>query len=50
VIGYIIRHSDTVDAYLRVRRQAVADMRRENETRFNPIGVRERLLARRRSK
>jgi len=49
VIGYIIRHSDVVDAYLGERQQAAADVRRENEARFSPIGVRERLLARRRS-
>jgi uncharacterized protein (DUF433 family) len=47
VIGYIIRHSDTVDAYLLARQQAAADVRRENEARFNPIGIRDRLLARR---
>jgi uncharacterized protein (DUF433 family) len=48
VIGYILRHSDEVDAYLRARRESAADVRRENEARFNPIGVRDRLLARRR--
>jgi len=47
VVGYIIRHSDEVDAYLRARQQTAADVRRENEARFNPIGVRDRLLARR---
>jgi uncharacterized protein (DUF433 family) len=49
VIGYIIRHSDAVNAYLRARQQAAAEVRRENEARFNPIGVSDRLLARRRS-
>lgn len=46
-LGYYLRHQADVDAYLQRRRQQVAQVREENETRFNPIGVRERLLARR---
>jgi uncharacterized protein (DUF433 family) len=48
-LGYYLRHQAEVDAYLEKRRQDAAQVRQENETRFNPIGVRERLLARRHS-
>jgi uncharacterized protein (DUF433 family) len=48
-IGYYLRHQAEVDAYLRQRRQQAAQVRQENETRFNPVGVRDRLLARRHS-
>jgi uncharacterized protein (DUF433 family) len=47
VIGYFLRHQAEVEAYLRDRQRLAADVRRENETRFNPVGVRDRLLARR---
>ena len=47
VIGYYLRHRSEVEAYLEARRQAARDVRRENESRFDPHGVRERLLARR---
>ena|SRR5262245_10035470 len=49
VIGYILNHCDEVDAYLQRRLAAAGEVRRENERQFNPIGVRERLLARRHS-
>jgi uncharacterized protein (DUF433 family) len=46
VIGYILRHRDQVDAYLQ-KRQAQADaVRKENESKFPPLGIRERLAAR----
>lgn len=48
VIGYYLRHRTSVDAYLRDRQRQAAEVRRENEARFDPSGVRERLLARRR--
>jgi uncharacterized protein (DUF433 family) len=47
VIAYYLHHRDTLDAYLREREVVAADVRRENETRFPPEGVRARLLARR---
>jgi uncharacterized protein (DUF433 family) len=47
VIGYYLRHQAEVDAYLQERQHRAAEVRQENEKRFNPIGVRERLLARR---
>jgi uncharacterized protein (DUF433 family) len=50
VIGYFLTHQEQVEAYLRGRQQLAADVRRENEARFDPVGVRDRLLARRTSK
>lgn len=47
VIGYYLRHQSEVDAYLLMRQQVASEIRQEAERRFNPIGVRDRLLARR---
>ncbi len=47
VITYYLWHREEVDTYLEGRRQVAEQVRRENETRFPPQGVRERLLARR---
>ena len=47
VIGYYLRHREAVMAYLDRRRGEAAEVRREIEKRFDPRGVRERLLARR---
>ncbi|NJM71375.1 MAG: DUF433 domain-containing protein [Scytonema sp. RU_4_4] len=44
VLGYYLRHKAEVDAYLLERQAAV--IRQEAEQRFNPVGIRERLLAR----
>ena len=49
VIGYYIRHQTEVNEYLERRRQTAAQVRQENETRFPPVGIRDRLLARRAS-
>jgi uncharacterized protein (DUF433 family) len=47
VIAYYLQRRSQVDAYLR-QRQAQADgVRMQNETRFDPRGIRKRLLARR---
>ena len=46
VIGYYLQQSDKVNAYLRRRESLAAEIREENETRSDPDGVRERLLAR----
>ena len=48
VIGYVLGHPEEVEAYLRDRQQFADQTRRENEARFDPTGVRDRLLARRR--
>jgi uncharacterized protein (DUF433 family) len=47
VITYYLWCREEVDAYLEERRHEAETVRRENETRFPPAGVRERLLARR---
>lgn len=47
VIGYFLCHEAEVEAYLRSRQQRAAQVRQENETRFDPEGIRNRLLARR---
>ena len=49
-IGYYLRHTTEVDAYLQQRRVQRETIRRQNEVRFDPHGVRERLLARRASR
>jgi uncharacterized protein (DUF433 family) len=50
VIGYYLRRREEVEKYLSKRRELAEAVRRENEARFNPVGVRERLLARRQQK
>jgi uncharacterized protein (DUF433 family) len=47
VINYYLHNRASVDAYLSEYRQQGEKIRQEVETRFNPIGIRERLLARR---
>ena len=47
VIGYYLRHRTDVDAYLRQRANQVEQVRQQNEARFDPGGVRSRLLTRR---
>ncbi|BAZ10051.1 hypothetical protein NIES4071_18650 [Calothrix sp. NIES-4071] len=47
VIGYYLRHKIEVDTYLSERQAKADEVRQEAEKRFNPIGIRERLLARR---
>jgi len=45
VIGYYLRHKAEVDAYLHERQHHAAEVKLEAEKRFNPVGIRERLLA-----
>ncbi len=47
VIGYYLLRRVDVEAYLRERVQRAENVRRENENRFDPQGVRDRLMARR---
>jgi hypothetical protein len=42
-----LRHQEEVDAYLIQREELARRVREENERRWNPEGIRERLLARR---
>ncbi len=46
VIGYYLRHRDEVHTYLAERQRQSALIRQEAEQRFDPFGIRERLLAR----
>ena len=46
VIGYYLRHQAEVDAYLAEQQQEADRVRQQNEARFDPAGIRARLLAR----
>ena len=48
VLGYVLSHEGEVERYLRDRQRLAEAVRRENEARFDPAGLRDRLLARRR--
>ena len=47
VIGYYLRRRPEVEAYLGHRQRQADEVRKQNEARFDPHGVRDRLLARR---
>jgi uncharacterized protein (DUF433 family) len=49
VIGYCLRHSSEVEAYLAARRETGRTNRELNESTWPPDGIRDRLLARRRA-
>ena len=49
VVGFYLRHREHVAAYLEERRRTAVAVRQENERRFPPEGVRERLMERRSS-
>lgn len=49
VIGYYLKRSAEVAAYLNSRQQQAEQIRKQNESKFDPIGVRERLLAHRKT-
>lgn len=46
VLGYYLHHRAEVDAYLHHRHRQAETVRRQNEARFDPQGIRARLLAR----
>jgi uncharacterized protein (DUF433 family) len=46
-IGYYLQRRPDVEAYLRRRQQQRDEVREQNEARFDPQGIRDRLLARR---
>lgn len=46
VIAYYLRRTLEVESYLRQRKAQAETIRRQNETRFDPQGIRNRLLAR----
>jgi uncharacterized protein (DUF433 family) len=47
VIGYCLRHASELDPYLKRRRQDIRETRRSNESIWPPVGIRDRLAARR---
>jgi uncharacterized protein (DUF433 family) len=47
-ITYYLRHTNEVDTYLHERKEQANILRQEIESRFDPNGIRERLLARQR--
>ncbi len=47
MIGYYLHNRDEVEQYLERRREQAVRVRIENEARFDPEGIRDRLLARR---
>ena len=47
VIAYYLRHRDDLHDYLEGRLGQHAEVRAQNERRFDPSGVRDRLIARR---
>lgn len=46
-IAFYLNHQEDVEAYLRQRQQQAQEIRQMNEARFDPQGLRDRLLARR---
>lgn len=50
VIGYYLRRPDEVNAYMNQRQQDAGKIKAQNEIRFDPLGVRERLLSRGKAK
>ena len=49
VISYYLHQKKEVDTYLNRREKFAAEVRKQNEARFDATGIRERLLARRTS-
>lgn len=49
VIGYYLSHRLEIDAYLADRERQSLQVQEENERRFNPQGVRDRLMQRKSS-
>jgi uncharacterized protein (DUF433 family) len=49
VIAYYLRKKQDVDAYLQRQQELANKIRKQNELRFDPTGVRQRLLARHRA-
>ena len=45
VIGYYLRRPAEIETYLTRRQQQAKEVRQQNEARFAPTGIRERLLA-----
>jgi len=46
VIGYYLRKQDEVESYLEKRKKEADELQTQMEARYNPVGIRERLLER----
>jgi uncharacterized protein (DUF433 family) len=46
-IAFYLNHQEDVESYLEQRQQQAQEIRQMNEARFDPQGLRDRLLARR---
>ncbi|OGO32760.1 MAG: hypothetical protein A2Z03_10620 [Chloroflexi bacterium RBG_16_56_8] len=46
IIGYYLEHRKDVDTYLKNREKESQSVKRENQTKFDPSGIRDRLLSR----
>ncbi len=46
-IAFYLNHQEDVEAYLKQRQQQAQEIRQMNEARFDPQGLRDRLMARR---
>jgi uncharacterized protein (DUF433 family) len=49
VIGYYLHNRNEIDSYLEKRQEEAQKIQKENEARYSPIGIRERLLAKQKS-
>ncbi|MGF1514614.1 MAG: DUF433 domain-containing protein [Elainellaceae cyanobacterium] len=45
-IAFYLNHQQDVEAYLKQRQQQAAEVRQTNQSRFDPQGLRDRLLSR----
>jgi uncharacterized protein (DUF433 family) len=50
LIAHYLKHAAEIDDYLSKRRQEATELQRKTEARFDPIGIRARLMARQNSK
>ena len=47
LLGYYLRHAHELEGYLGERLRRAQEVRDENESRWNPEGIRQRLMSRR---
>ena len=45
-IGFYLNHQQEVETYLQLRQQQAQEIRKTNEAKFDPQGLRDRLIAR----
>ncbi|MGA2593792.1 MAG: DUF433 domain-containing protein [Bryobacteraceae bacterium] len=50
LIGYCLRHAAEIEEYLRKRQRESHEIQQQNEARWKPDGVRQRLLSRRQNR